>query len=113
MSLNQLKQQWEELAKMDPFWAIITDPTRQFGKWEIDEFFDTGKHEARNLMESAKMLPPRGHGSRFWMRCGQIDKGICAAFRAGNWCRHFRRYGCQGQETPRIISKLPIPRESI
>jgi len=61
MSLIKHKQDWEELGNTDPFWAILTDKRRQFGKWDIDEFFLTGDQEIGKVMQSALRLgyPPR------------------------------------------------------
>jgi len=56
MSLMQLKQEWEDLAQMDPFWAILTFPDRQFGRWKVDEFFHTGDLEIEHVMKSSRPL---------------------------------------------------------
>ena len=50
------KQNWEDLASLDPFWAILTDPKKKFGKWEKDEFFQIGENEVNKVMELSKKL---------------------------------------------------------
>jgi hypothetical protein len=81
MTLDRLKQQWEDLAEMDPFWAIITDPARQFGKWDVDEFFETGKHEARDLMETASKLPPLREAGKKFGRARLLPSHVAASTR--------------------------------
>ena len=71
MSLVRLKQEWEELAQMDPFWAILTFPDRKFGKWKVDEFFHTGELEIQQVMKSTRPLGrPSGSGSVLDFGCG-------------------------------------------
>ena len=47
---------WEEMAAIDPLWAIMSAPEKRFGSWEIDEFFRTGQEEISGLMRSASEL---------------------------------------------------------
>jgi SAM-dependent methyltransferase len=47
---------WEEMAAIDPLWAIMSAPEKRFGSWEIDEFFRTGQAEIAGLMRSAGEL---------------------------------------------------------
>ncbi|MFN8008573.1 MAG: methyltransferase domain-containing protein [Terriglobia bacterium] len=56
MSLQRLKQEWEDLAQMDPFWAILTFPDRKFGRWKVDEFFHTGWLEINQVMNWTRPL---------------------------------------------------------
>jgi SAM-dependent methyltransferase len=56
MSLDKLRQDWDDLAKVDPMWAICSDPTKQQGKWEVDEFFVTGKHQIRQALDTVDGL---------------------------------------------------------
>jgi ubiquinone/menaquinone biosynthesis C-methylase UbiE len=51
MSLRKQKKEWEELANIDPLYAIYSDPTRKFGKWDIQEFFLTGEIEIKGVMK--------------------------------------------------------------
>ena len=47
---------WEEMAAIDPLWAIISVPEKRFGNWEINEFLRTGQEEISRLMQSAAEL---------------------------------------------------------
>lgn len=46
--------EWETLARLDPLWAILTDKNKRFGKWNEDEFFDTGKEEIDKTLSHLK-----------------------------------------------------------
>jgi SAM-dependent methyltransferase len=47
---------WEEMAAIDPLWAIMSEPEKRFGNWEINEFLRTGQEEISGLMRSAGEL---------------------------------------------------------
>ena len=42
VQLEQQAQDWNELAELDPYWAILTASGKRFGGWNTDEFFATG-----------------------------------------------------------------------
>jgi SAM-dependent methyltransferase len=41
---------WNTLARLDPLWAILTDPIMKFGRWEPGEFFHDGECEAERVL---------------------------------------------------------------
>ncbi len=47
---------WEEMAALDPLWAILSSPEKRFGNWELQEFLRTGQEEISNLMQSAQQF---------------------------------------------------------
>jgi SAM-dependent methyltransferase len=47
---------WEELATLDPLWAILSDPQKQRGKWQLEDFFRTGEEEIARLMQDCETL---------------------------------------------------------
>jgi len=56
LSVLRAKKHWDELAKLDPCWAILSDSEKRFGKWDLNEFFRTGEQEVLRLIESAEEL---------------------------------------------------------
>jgi SAM-dependent methyltransferase len=42
MAVDRLKSTWEGLGRTDPLWAVLTDPGRRHGGWDVDEFLATG-----------------------------------------------------------------------
>jgi SAM-dependent methyltransferase len=62
---------WEELAELDPLWAILSDPEKRFGKWELEDFFRTGEEEIASLMTQAeRMQLPRQRQRAIDFGCG-------------------------------------------
>ena|ERR1700676_2090143 len=70
-SLLRSKKYWEELAQMDPCWAILSDPLKKFRRWDQYEFFLTGDLEISQLMEAARQLGyPQARNLAFDFGCG-------------------------------------------
>lgn len=57
MTLERLRSTWEELGRSDPLWAVLTDPDRRDGGWDVDEFLATGTAVLRIV---AKQLTKAG-----------------------------------------------------
>lgn len=56
VELTKHSRDWNELGQMDPCWAILIDPARRFGKWDLDEFFLTGQQEIKQVVSRAREL---------------------------------------------------------
>jgi ubiquinone/menaquinone biosynthesis C-methylase UbiE len=56
MTLRRLAKQWSILGEADPLWAILTVPDKQGGKWETEEFFESGRAEVRQLLDYCASL---------------------------------------------------------
>jgi ubiquinone/menaquinone biosynthesis C-methylase UbiE len=56
MSWRVYQKEWEELANLDPYWAVLSHPHHKFGKWDSDEFFLTGDREIARVLEFASQL---------------------------------------------------------
>jgi SAM-dependent methyltransferase len=50
MTLDELRSTWEELGRTDPLWAVLTDPERRGGGWDVDEFLATGDAVIRTVL---------------------------------------------------------------
>jgi ubiquinone/menaquinone biosynthesis C-methylase UbiE len=69
--LGLQRSQWEQLACTDPLWAVLTDPARKNGGWNVDEFFATGAHEIAAVMADAERLGfPTGRSTALDFGCG-------------------------------------------
>lgn len=53
------------MGKLDPLWAVYSDPKHRYGRWSLDEFFATGEKDVAVAMEAALRLAQRRGGSRF------------------------------------------------
>jgi SAM-dependent methyltransferase len=54
--LDEQRREWDELARLDPMWAVVSAPDRRFGGWDIDEFFATGEREVAALLARGREL---------------------------------------------------------
>src|SRR5690348_1397015 len=71
VKLSRSKQCWEDMAQLDPCWAILSDPAKKFGKWNLDAFYLTGEQEILKLMDSVRDLGyPRVMDSALDFGCG-------------------------------------------
>lgn len=55
-SIRDYSKEWELNAKIDPYWAILTDPEKIGAKWNPRDFFATGLHEISTLIAYMKAL---------------------------------------------------------
>ena len=49
MSLASHHRDWEDMAALDPMWAVLSEPERRNGRWSPEEFFSTGADETARL----------------------------------------------------------------
>lgn len=69
--LEQQRQDWNELGKLDPLWAVLSDPSRQYGRWDRDEFFRTGEELVESICcRAARHRLPGGHDRALDFGCG-------------------------------------------
>jgi SAM-dependent methyltransferase len=75
------QREWEDLANLDPLFAILSDKSKQFGKWSQEEFFVSGQQEIDILMSSCRM-PPGDNGRALDFGCGvgRLSKALRSYF---------------------------------
>src|SRR5580692_5232496 len=56
MKLRSQQNQWEQLGRTDPLWAILTEPGKRNGGWDEAGFFATGRNEIAELMARTPAL---------------------------------------------------------
>lgn len=63
---------WDELAKLDPLWIILTHPGKKHGGWDPVEFFLTGEREISAILEKCGQLriAPRSYDRALDFGCG-------------------------------------------
>lgn len=77
------RRHWETLAGRDPLWAILTDPSRKDGGWEIGEFLATGEREVERLMElTGRLGVPAARSAALDYGCGvgRITRALASRF---------------------------------
>jgi ubiquinone/menaquinone biosynthesis C-methylase UbiE len=83
MRIERQAQDWNELAQLDPHWAILTSPGKRFRRWDSDEFFATGTAEAEAFMRRAAELGvpnERGRALDFGCGLGRMTRALAQRF---------------------------------
>lgn len=47
------RQAWDDWAKVDPLWAILTEPDNRHGRWDVDEFLESGRGTVEIMLRDA------------------------------------------------------------
>jgi ubiquinone/menaquinone biosynthesis C-methylase UbiE len=79
MNIEELEKNWDSFGKIDPLWAILTLPEKQGGKWDVTEFFSTGKAEIASLrsdLDSLQIRVPRGQALDFGCGVGRLTQAL-------------------------------------
>jgi SAM-dependent methyltransferase len=77
------RRAWEDWARVDPFWAILTEPGARHGHWDEDEFFESGRTVVESVLADASRLGvPRAHRVAVDFGCGvgRLTRGLAAHF---------------------------------
>ena len=77
------ERDWEELAELDPLWAILSDRTTRYGQWDTDAFFATGEQEVEVALARLDELGGlSGHAAALDFGCGvgRVSRALAARF---------------------------------
>jgi SAM-dependent methyltransferase len=83
VQLRSQQADWDHLAELDPYWAILSDSNKRFGGWDRGEFLESGKAPVRALMEKAAVLghPVRRHAALdFGCGVGRLTRALAEHF---------------------------------
>jgi ubiquinone/menaquinone biosynthesis C-methylase UbiE len=81
--LKKLQRNWEGLARKDPLWAILADPSKKGGRWDVEEFFNTGQREIDDLMkhiDSLHVNMARDSAMDFGCGVGRVSQALAHYF---------------------------------
>jgi len=81
--LRELRDFWERQARRDPLWAILSDPSKKGRKWNIADFFETGRREISILvyhLESLKIGFLRNKALDFGCGIGRLSQALAGYF---------------------------------
>lgn len=77
-------QDWEDLADLDLYWSILSDPRKQFGGWRVDEFFHSGEAEVDRLRGKVERLGVpllRSAALDFGCGAGRVTRALAKHFK--------------------------------
>src|SRR5438270_3938501 len=81
MPIRENKQAWEDWGRLDPLWAILTEPAGRGGNWDIDAFFASGQRAVDAIWDEAQRLglPSRQlAGLDFGCGVGRLSRALSA-----------------------------------
>jgi ubiquinone/menaquinone biosynthesis C-methylase UbiE len=82
MALQTHQADWEELASIDPMWAVLSEADKRGNKWDAEEFFTTGRDEIDRLMiEIGLLATSRGKALDFGCGVGRLTRALLAYYR--------------------------------
>jgi SAM-dependent methyltransferase len=65
------QRDWEDLAQLDPLWAISSAPEKRHGNWDEEAFYAGGARKASKLLRRLDALGvPASHGRALDFGCG-------------------------------------------
>jgi len=74
---------WNDLAQVDPLWAVLSVDGKRNGRWETDEFFATGEAEVEQILATATQLgrpARRGLALDFGCGVGRLTRPLAQRF---------------------------------
>jgi len=81
MAFQTHKTDWEELALLDPMWAVLSDKDKRGNRWNTEEFFNTGKLEIDRLMAEINPHPDsRAKALDFGCGVGRLTRALLSYY---------------------------------
>ncbi|HEU5301239.1 MAG TPA: methyltransferase domain-containing protein [Acidimicrobiia bacterium] len=83
MRLRLLQSNWNRFARRDALWAICTEPERSRRRWNVAEFFETGRRDVDHIFEMTKALGldvPTGRALDFGCGVGRLTQSLATRF---------------------------------
>ena len=81
--IENLRATWGALGEDDPLWAILSDPDKRGGRWDVETFFASGEAEIAALMQTADHLG-LAHARRgaldFGCGVGRLSRALAGRF---------------------------------
>jgi SAM-dependent methyltransferase len=77
------RQDWNDLASVDPLWAVLSTRRKEDGGWDLDEFFATGEGDVAHLLVVAEALGRPARRDRaldFGCGVGRLTRALARRF---------------------------------
>jgi SAM-dependent methyltransferase len=81
--MDEQHRVWEAWAQVDPYWAILSEPHGKGGKWDLDEFFSSGREEIDLLLgqlDERHIEVNRGRCLDFGCGAGRLSQALAEKF---------------------------------
>ena len=80
---SQGRRDWDEMGRLDALWAILSDPSKRYGRWDLDEFLATGREEINGVLAVARQWDLPRHSDRaldFGCGVGRLTRAMADHF---------------------------------
>ncbi|WP_444928687.1 class I SAM-dependent methyltransferase [Microbulbifer sp. SSSA002] len=81
---NRHQEQWENLGTHDPYWAVLSDPSKKNRQWDKEIFFNSGKQEIHRVLANLRqqhMQPRLGTALDFGCGVGRLSRALSTHFK--------------------------------
>jgi SAM-dependent methyltransferase len=82
-SASHQARDWDDLALVDPFWAVLAADGKRGGGWELSEFLSTGEADVEPILATAAQLGRPSHRERaldFGCGVGRLTRALARRF---------------------------------
>jgi SAM-dependent methyltransferase len=82
-TFRALARNWEALGDTDPLFGVLSDPAKYGGKWDVDEFFASGRAHVQKLwrtLDDARATCARGACLDFGCGVGRLTFALAESF---------------------------------
>lgn len=83
IAFDALREQWEGFGERDALWSNLTEPGRDHGRWDLDEFLATGRDEVERQLATLDRLGvevARGRALDFGCGAGRLTQALAESF---------------------------------
>ncbi len=83
------QEDWESLGKTDPLWAVLSDNSKRFNNWDLEEFLKTGDREVGFIWNNINNFNIKINTNKM------LDFGCGVGRLTRKWQKYFNFYiGC-------------------
>jgi SAM-dependent methyltransferase len=82
-SLSANRATWEHWGKIDPLWAILSEPGKKDNGWDLQQFMETGEAEVSALLARLEQLgrvPSTDRALDFGCGVGRLSRALAARY---------------------------------
>lgn len=116
-----LARNWEVFGRRDPLFGVLSDPTKQHGRWQQEEFFESGRAHVAKLFRIIEEHGVRLQGGRaldFGCGVGRLTQPIAERFEhttgvdvAKSMVAIARRHNVHGSRCEFVVNQHPDLRQ--
>lgn len=84
-ALERTTRDWTVLGRADPLWAVYVTPGTRHGQWDVDEFFETGRAEVDDVLDTlagSNITFGRSRALDFGCGVGRLSQALSRHFQS-------------------------------